>query len=275
MSVQVSDLTLSYPPHGGVPGFEALSGVTFSVAPGEVLAVLGESGAGKSTLLGALSGRGLLAPKGERLQLSGGDATVLGRSLAGLRRKAIAELAAEIGYISQQAGASLPGEMRVADIVAAGPRRRNKKVATDALARLITTMFEIVDLPLEMLGNYPSELSKGQRQRVAIIAELTAAPRLLIADEITNGVDANARPKITELLRWYREQTRATMLLVSHDISLLEQLADTALVLRAGQVVGFDSLNSVFRDVKHPYVAQLADALRRTAYDEAAARHKE
>ena len=118
--------------------------------------------------------------------------------------------------------------------------------------------------------SYPFELSKGQRQRVAVMRSLIMDPALLVADEPTLGVDANNRPRIISLLNWYRARTGASMLLISHDIGMLEALVDEVIVMQHGRAVGRGQINDVFRDASHKYVQQLAEALRATAYDEIA-----
>ena len=131
-------------------------------------------------------------------------------------------------------------------------------------------MFETVALPLEFLQRYPYELSKGQRQRIAVMQSLMLEPALLVADEPTLGVDANQRPNIVRLLKWYRDRTGAAMLLICHDIGVLEALVEDVVVLQDGQIVGRGDINSIFREADHEYVVQLANALRATAYDEIA-----
>src|SRR5699024_8166940 len=98
------------------------------------------------------------------------------------------------------------------------------------------------------------ELSKGQRQRVAVMRSLMLAPSLLVADEPTLGVDANNRPRIVDLLTWFRERTEANMILVSHDIGMLEALVHDVLVLQQGHLVGSGDINQIFRQADHSYV---------------------
>jgi len=140
----------------------------------------------------------------------------------------------------------------------------------DQLGEQIVEMMEIVGLPLGKLQEYPYELSKGQRQRVAVMRSLMLSPSLYIADEPTLGVDANNRPKIVDLLEWYRKRTDATLVLVSHDIGMLEALAQRVIVMQQGRAVGEGAINDIFRFADHDYVQQLATALRATAYDEVA-----
>lgn len=269
--VSVSDLSLAYPAHAGGRAFQAVEGLSFDVRRGEVVALLGESGSGKSTLSRFLAARGDDAgEKSARIKLVGGSATVLDVSMKRLGRRNRARLTAYTGFLSQEAGATLPPELNVGDILMEPILERAKHFDRDAVGERIAEMLDIVALPLAKLQEYPYELSKGQRQRVAVIRSLMLDPTLLIADEPTLGVDANNRPKIVKLLQWYRERTNATMLLISHDIGMLEALVQEVLVLQQGQLIGRGDINEIFRHADHGYVQLLAQALRANAYDEIA-----
>lgn len=270
-SIRVSDLSLSYPAHAGGREFEAVEGLSFEVARGEVVALLGESGSGKSTVARFLAGRAADAgEKSSRIKLTGGAATVFDVPMRRLGRRASSRLTAYVGHLSQDAGATLTPELNVGDILFEPIVERSKHFDRDALGERIAEMMDIVALPLAKLQEYPYELSKGQRQRVAVMRSLMLDPALLVADEPTLGVDANNRPKIVELLRWYRERTQSTMLLISHDIGMLEALVQDVLVMQQGKLVGHGDINEIFRQADHGYVQRLAQALRATAYDEIA-----
>ncbi|QZY52082.1 ATP-binding cassette domain-containing protein [Leucobacter tenebrionis] len=270
-TVQVSDLSLSYPAHAGGREFQAVEGVTFDVARGEVVALLGESGSGKSTLTRFLAGRAADAgEKAARIKLTGGEATVLDVPMRRLGRRTRSRLTAYVGHLAQDAGATLTPELNVGDILFEPIVERSKHFDREELGERIAEMMDIVALPLAKLQEYPYELSKGQRQRVAVMRSLMLDPTLLIADEPTLGVDANNRPKIVELLKWYRERTDATMLLISHDIGMLEALVQEVIVMQHGRFVGQGDINEIFRHADHGYVQRLAQALRATAYDEIA-----
>lgn len=270
-AVQVSDLSLSYPAHSGARAFAAVDGVSFELGRGQVLALLGESGSGKSTIARFLAGRANEAgEKHGRIRASGGEATVLGMPMRRLRRRAATRLTAHVGFLAQDAGATLTPELNVGDILLQPITERTKRFDREQVGKEIAEMMDIVALPLSKLQEYPYELSKGQRQRVAVMRSLILAPSLLIADEPTLGVDANNRPKIVDLLTWFRERTKASMILVSHDIGMLEAHVHEVLVLQEGHLVGSGDINEIFRQADHAYVQRLATALRATAYDEVA-----
>lgn len=268
--ISTSDLSLRYPAHAGGKAFQAVEGVSLEVPRSGVLAVLGESGSGKSTLTRYLAGRATEGDKSARIQQTGGDAKVLDVSVARLSRRARARLTAYVGHLSQDAGATLTPELNVGDVLFEPIMERMRNFDRSALGEYVAEMMDIVALPLAKLQEYPYELSKGQRQRVAVMRSLMLDPTLLVIDEPTLGVDANNRPRIVELLKWYRERTGATMVVVSHDIGILEALAQEVIVLQQGKVVGRGEINTIFRNTQHEYVSKLAEALRSTAYDEIA-----
>lgn len=271
LSVRVSDLSLTYPKHAGTAAFTAVEGVSFDLATGSVLAVLGESGSGKSTLTRFLAGRSNdPSDRSARVKLTSGAAEVLDTPLGKLSRRSKDELTARIGYVAQDAGAVLPPDINVGEMLFEPVFQHSNDVDRDAIGNDIAEMMNIVDLPLTKLQEYAHELSKGQRQRVAVMRSLMLAPELLIADEPTLGIDANNRPKIVQLLDWYRKRTGASMILITHDIGLLETLTHQVIVMQNARLVGSGDINEVFRNADHHYVQQLAGALRSNAYDEVA-----
>jgi len=270
-AILVSDLSLGFPAHAGGRAFNAVEGVSFEVKQGEVLALLGESGSGKSTLTRFLAGRGgEAAEKSARIRVNGGEARVLDVPLRRLGKRAAHRFAVDVGHLAQDAGATLPADLNVGDILLAPIAERDKHFDREQLGSRIAEMMEIIGLPLSKLQEYPYELSKGQRQRVAVMRSIMLEPPLYFGDEPTLGVDANSRPRIVELLKWYRERTQATLVLVSHDIGMLEALGQHVLVMQQGRAVGEGDINEIFRQADHGYVHLLAQALRATAYDEVA-----
>lgn len=270
-AIIASDLSLGYQERPGKV-FQAVEGVNVSVRRGSSLAVLGESGAGKSTLASYLAGHGNDAQsKHDRVHRISGEGRVFDVALNKPSRRVIRRITAHIGYLPQDAGAKLSPELNVGDLVFQPIEERIPKFDRNELGAQVAEMFEILGMPLTLLQKYPYELSKGQRQRVAVLRSLIHSPSVYIADEPTLGVDANNRPKIVELIDWYRARTNPAMLIVSHDIGLLEALIQDVLIMQRGAAVGFGDINTIFRHATHNYVVKLADALRTSAYDEIAA----
>ncbi|MCY7404606.1 MAG: dipeptide/oligopeptide/nickel ABC transporter ATP-binding protein [Cryobacterium sp.] len=260
--IQTSDLTIEYPPHGASPAFVAVHGFTLRIAPGEVVGLLGESGSGKSTLARVLSGDAFVgyAP-GIRPQITGGEATVLGFALRRISKRELARLTFGVGLLAQDAADTLPSTMTVAEIVAEPVLERDRRFNRRALGARVATMIDAVRLPLAVLGLYPYELSNGQRQRVALARALVHGPALLIADEPTAGVDVLVRDAVIDLISELQQERSFSALVISHDLAVLQRVANRIGVMHQGVLVGLGTLEDVFRDPWHPYVRGLAAAL--------------
>lgn len=258
----VDDLSAEYPARGANPATRVLDGVSVRLEPGRVLGVLGDAGSGKSALLRILSARlpgdiGLPAVP----RITGGEAVILGRSLRRMGRRDRARLTFAVGYLPQEAGASLPADYTVREIVESPVVERDKRFNARVLSARVAALLDAVHLPLSVMESYPYELSGGQRQRVALARALTLEPRLLLADSPTSALDPLARPALIEVLRELRERAGLAAVIVSHELPLLRALTDRVVVLQAGRVVGAGTIDSVLDTQDQPYVAQLARAL--------------
>jgi peptide/nickel transport system ATP-binding protein len=217
----------------------AVDGVSFDVRRGETLGVVGESGSGKSTLLRLLLG--LERP-------DAGSAVYHGASL---RR--------EVQVVFQDPASALDPRMRVADIVLEPPRVMRMAAGPERVAELL----EDVGLSPAAARRYPHEFSGGQRQRIAIARALAPRPRVLLADEPVSALDVSVRAQILNLLEDLRVGYDLTLVLVSHDLSVVRHLCDRVLVMRAGQVVEAGETRAIFREPRHPYTRALLDAVPR------------
>ena len=268
-SISTSDLTIEYPPHGASGAFVAVHGLTLQIRPGEVLGLLGQSGSGKSTLARVLSGAAFSSGGGGtgdvRPQITGGEATVLGYRLRGIRRRKLSRLTLEVGHLAQNATDTLPSSLTVAEIVGEPVLDRDRRYDRRALDEQVATMVDAVRLPLSMLTKFPYELSNGQRQRVALARALVFGPSLLIADEPTAGVDVTVRDAVVDLIGELQRERAFSALVISSDLSVLGRVADRIAVLHQGVLVGLGTIDEVFDDPWHPYVAGLAAALMRDA----------
>jgi ABC-type glutathione transport system ATPase component len=266
LPVNTSDLTIEYPPHGASPGFVAVHGLTLQIASGEVLGLLGESGSGKSTLARVLSGDALSGAFGSgsadvRPNITGGEASVLGFPLRRISRRKLTRLTFGVGLVAQDASERLPPTMTVAEIVGEPILDRDKHYDRRALATRVATMVDAVRLPLSLLSKFPYELSGGQRQRVALARALVFGPSLLIADEPTAGVDVTVRNALVDLIGELQRERSFSALLISHDLAVLRRIANRIGVMHQGVLVGLGTIDEVFDDPWHPYVAGLGAAL--------------
>ena len=260
--ISTSDLTIEYPPHGVSPAHVAVHGLTLQIKPGEVLGLLGESGSGKSTLASVLSGAAFAPGLGSaRPVITGGEATVLGFPMRRIGRRKLARLTFGVGLLEQSAADTLPPTMTVAEIVAEPVLERDRRYNRRALDARVATMVDAVRLPLVVLPRYPYELSNGQRQRVALARALVFGPSLLIADEPTAGVDVTVRDAVIDLIGELQRERSFSALVISSDLLVLRRVANRVGVLYQGVLVGLGSIDEVFDDPWHPYVAELATAL--------------
>ncbi len=260
--IVLDDLSVEYPARGPSPAHVALHGLSFSVAPGEVLGLLGSAGSGKSTLARLLSGVALDARASEgRPLITGGDATVLGQSLRGIPKRKLPEYQFHVGYLPQDAASMLPADRTVAEIIGEPILERDHRYNARALATRVATMLDGVRLPLGKLEMYPYELSGGQRQRVALARALVLGPSVLIADEPTAGIDLTVRDVVAQLIGELQREHTFSAVIISHDLPVLRSTAKRVAVLDRGRLVAIGTIDEVLDDPQHPYVKALAGAL--------------
>lgn len=244
--LEVRDLCIKFPRHGDV---NVVDHVSFSVRPGETMALVGESGCGKS--ITALSIMGLIDP---RAQISG-EVYYMGKDLL---KMSVAErqglLGHEMAMVYQDALSALNPSMLIRSQMAQMTKRGGTRTAEELL--------ELVGLdPKRTLESYPHELSGGQRQRVVIAMALTRDPKLVIADEPTTALDVTVQKQVIELLNNLREKLGFAMIFVSHDLALVAEVAHSVTVMYAGQVVEQAPTQELLRCPVHEYTRGLLGAV--------------
>ena len=247
---------------------EVVHGLDLDVAPGEVVAVVGESGSGKSVT--ALSVIGLL-PDGATAT---GSVELHGRELLGLSAHELRKVrGAEIALISQDPVASLNPVFTIGFQVIEAVRSHDRSLSTRAARRRAIELLELVDIPdpARRMKQYPHELSGGQCQRVGIAMALASDPQLLIADEPTTALDVTVQAEVLDVLaRLGRREGRA-ILLITHDMGVVAELADRVVVMRHGELVETGTARSVLLTPTAGYTRQLLDAVPRIGARGAAA----
>ncbi|TAM12745.1 MAG: ABC transporter ATP-binding protein [Nevskiaceae bacterium] len=249
--LSVRDLHLHFTtPEGDV---HALRGVDLDVMPGECLGIVGESGCGKSQLLASLMGLWArsAAPSGV-IHFAGQDVTQASpRALQALRGRRIA-------MVFQDPMTALNPHLTIGRQLTEGVRHHLHQTAAEARARALELLHAVHLSDAERrLRQYPHELSGGMRQRVVIAMALACRPELLLADEPTTALDVTVQAQILALLRELRARFGLTILLVTHDLGVIAQVADRVAVMYAGRIVEHGTLADVFTAPAHPYAQAL------------------
>ncbi|MER9653408.1 ABC transporter ATP-binding protein [Mesorhizobium sp. M0152] len=252
---EVNDLHVRFDLRGGVFGrvnarVHAVEGVSFSIAPNETLALVGESGCGKSTTAKALAG---LVP------YSGGI-VIGGRNLSGLGRDARKAVRRDVQMIFQDPFASLDPRMRVGDLVAE-PLVIHGIASKEERRERVASLFERVGLSAVQMELYPHEFSGGQRQRVCIARALALRPKLIIADESVSALDVSVQARVLDLLKELQREFGVAYLFISHDMAVVENISDRVAVMYLGQIVEMGTRDQVFSNPRHPYTKRLIEAV--------------
>ena len=256
--LSVQDLRVSFATEEGI--VQAVDGVSFELAGGEVLAVVGESGCGKSVT--AMTLMGLTRSPNARF---GGTAHYKGTELIGASEDQLRRVrGAEIAMIFQDPMTSLNPVQRIGHQIIEQIQEHEGLPDQQARERTVD-LLERVGIPRarERVDNYPFEFSGGMRQRVMIALALSCNPSVLIADEPTTALDVTIQAQILQGIRDLREQTGAAVILVTHDLGVVADIADRIAVMYAGRIVEQGSLDQIFYDPQHPYTWGLLGSITR------------
>ena len=256
--LSVRDLAVSFESEDGVT--RAVDGVSLELAPGEILALVGESGCGKSVT--ALSLMGLLGASNAVTTGSAryGDSELIGASDDTLRQLRGEELA----MVFQDPLSSLNPVLRVGDQIAEQILAHRPVSRAEARAQVVSLLERVeIPQPSERIDSYPHELSGGMRQRVMIAMALSCEPRILIADEPTTALDVTVQAQILDLIRELRGATGAGVLLITHDFGVVAELADRVAVMDAGQIVEQGTVEEVFERPQDAHTRRLLAAVPR------------
>ena len=271
----VSALKVYFPLHKGlmkrVGGYvKAVDGVSLAIYRGKTLALVGESGCGKTTV-----GKGIL----QLIPPSAGSVQYNGVELVRLERSRLRKMRAEFQLIFQDPYSSLNPRMRIVDIIEEGmnalaveknedPTIAGNPSATGgakmpgmAKAAKVDALLESVGLPPEAKWRYPHEFSGGQRQRIAIARALAVNPKLIVCDEPTSALDVSVQAQILNLLKNLQNRLGLAYLFITHNISVVEYVADEVAVMYLGRIVEHGSVDEVLENPKHPYTQALLSAV--------------
>ncbi|MEM0026346.1 MAG: ABC transporter ATP-binding protein [Ignisphaera sp.] len=252
--LSVRDLRIYYFTSRGA--VRAVDGVSFDVEEGDVLGVAGESGSGKSTL--GFGIMGLVPPPG---RIVGGSIVLDGVDLTKLSEDELRKIRwSKVSMVFQGALNVLNPVVRVGDQMAE-VLVVHKGLSKDEAMKIVEEHLKLVGLPPDVARRYPHELSGGMKQRVVIAMALLLRPRLVIADEPTTALDVVIQAQIMNLLKRIREEEKVSMIFITHDLSLIAEIANKVAVMYAGKIVEMGSSDDVYSQTLHPYTQGLLNSI--------------
>ena len=253
--VKIKDLFVEYQTNKGILGgkkiIHAVNGVSLDIYKGEILALAGESGCGKSTLAKALM----------RLEhAKSGEILINKKNILSLNRADLKEFRKHAQMVFQNPYASLNPKMKIFDILKE-PLEINTDLTKEKIENLVKEKIKLAGLDESCLELYPHEFSGGQRQRIAIARALVLNPEFIIADEPVSALDVSIQAQVINLLKELKEKYNLTIVLITHDMSVIQYLADRVAVMYLGEIVECGKTNDIFSTPLHPYTKALLSSV--------------
>jgi peptide/nickel transport system ATP-binding protein len=246
-----NNVRVEYPKRGRVPAFLAAKDINLEIRKGEVLGLVGESGSGKTTVGRAAVGL---------LPVKSGSLIVAGKDISKTKKSELQQLRSKLGIVFQDPGSSLNPRWSIAQSIAE-PLVLSKTMDKTQIAKRIDELLNQVELPMAYRNRYPHELSGGQRQRVGIARALALSPELLVADEPTSALDVSVQARVLELLQQLQKELGFACLFVSHDLAVVDYLADRIAVMHNGEIVEQGDKNQILRNPQQDYTKRLIAAV--------------
>ncbi|PYI69278.1 glutathione ABC transporter ATP-binding protein [Arthrobacter livingstonensis] len=249
--VRATDLEIEYPGRLGSPAFRAVDRVSFTISAGEVFGLVGESGSGKTTIGRAIAGLN---------RTTGGSLKVLGYEMRNYRERTFRPYRKDIGFVFQDPAASFNPHLTIGECVAE-PLLIHTDMSGPAVTTKVEELLESVQLPRAYAKRFPHELSGGQRQRASLARGLALKPKLLIADEPTSALDVSVQAKVLELFREIQVEMGFAALFISHDLAVVDILAEWVGVLYKGKMVEQGIGNQIMGNPQEDYTKRLLASL--------------
>ena len=252
--IEIKNLRKYFPIKGGFFNknygeVKAVENVNFKIPEGEILGLVGESGSGKTTL-----GRSII----RLIEPSAGEILYNNKNIIDYSEKEMRKLRKEFQIIFQDPFASLDPRKKIFDIISQG-LKIHTNLNKQEIYEKVLTIIKDVGLQEEHLNRYPHEFSGGQRQRIGIARSLVLDPKFIIADEPVSALDVTIQAQILNLILELKEKYSLTILFISHDLSVINQIADRVMVMYLGHIVEVASTKNLFSNPKHPYTKSLIE----------------
>jgi dipeptide transport system ATP-binding protein len=261
--LEVKDLHVSFKTYGGE--VKAVRGVTFDLHKGETLAIVGESGCGKSVTSQSIM-RLIPEPPGK---FDGGSIIYKDNDLTKLKESEMRKIrGSDISMIFQDPMTSLNPTLTIGDQLTEGILQ-HMKLSNEQAKKVAIDMLDLVGIPSPhvRLKQYPHQFSGGMRQRIVIAMALVCQPEVLIADEPTTALDVTIQAQILELFRDIQKKTGVSIILITHDLGVVAQVADRIAVMYAGKIVETGTRREIFYNPQHPYTKGLLNSVPRLDVD--------
>ena len=262
--LELDDVAIEYRKRGRVPAFRAVENISIEIAEGEILGLVGESGSGKSTIGRAAIG---LHP------IASGRLVVAGTDISSAGTKDIRSLRRKVGIVFQDPSSSLNPRLPIGESIGE-PLFLAGEARGAELDRRVEILLDEVQLPRSYRNRYPHELSGGQKQRVGIARAIALKPQLLVADEPTSALDVSVQARVLELLKELQRDYKFACLFISHDLAVVDVMADRIAVLREGHLVEMGSRDQILRAPREAYTQRLIAAIPVPDPDEQAVRRE-
>jgi len=256
--LKVENLTVHFPvatagfPFRKIKQLRAVDDISFELRQGETLGIVGESGCGKSTLARAIL---KLVPPTD------GVVCWSGRNLSPLNEPEIRPLRKEFQIVFQDPLASLDPRMTIGQSIAEPLKSLRPDISRKEMTREVREAMARVGLDPVWINRYPHEISGGQNQRVGIARAMILKPKLLICDEAVSALDVSIQSQIVDLIRTLQREFGLSLIFISHDLSIVRQVAHRVMVLYLGRIVELADRDAIYRDARHPYTRALIDAI--------------
>ena len=251
--LELTDVAIEYPKQGRVPAFRAVEGANLVIYPGQVVGLVGESGSGKTTIGRAAVGL---------LPVAAGTMKVVGQDISAAKRngRQLHEMRRHVGMVFQDPSSSLNPRLPIGESI--GEPMFLAGVAKGAeLQKRIEALLDQVELPRNYRNRYPHELSGGQKQRVGIARALSLKPKLMVADEPTSALDVSVQAKVLDLFQNLQKELGFACLFVTHDLAVVDVLADRICVMQRGRIVEQGTRDQILRNPQEPYTQRLLAAV--------------